>query len=369
MRIAFDHQVFLRQRVGGVSRYVCELARHLGGIPHTEPWVVAPLHISDHLRGLQGVRVSGCRGSVHPRLATRIRPLVGACAAYMLRRQPPDLLHETHYAPRSIAPRGVPVVVTVHDMVHERFPEFYGAGNPTAADKCLAVARADHVICISATTRDDLCERMRLDPARVTVIHHGNSLGPDLGATLPAPLPGPYLLYVGQRGAQKNFGVLIDAFARSARLRGGVRLLCFGGGVFTAAEHKRLAAAKLDRQVVQVEGDDSALAAAYRHALALVFPSLYEGFGLPLVEAMALGCPVLAADCAPLREVGGPAAEYVDPLDPDAWAHALETFAGDATARATLRALGRLHAARFSWEACALRTHGVYGELIGRRPR
>lgn len=364
MRIAFDQQIFLRQRVGGASRYVCELARHLARVPDTQPWVVAPLHINDYLGSVDGVRVTGQQVPIHPRLVRHMTPLVEARAARVLRRRPPDVVHETYYAAHTVAPRGVPVVLTVHDMIHERFPELYARDDRTRADKRAAVARADHVVCISRATLDDVCERLDLPPERASVVHHGHSMRPELGAGLPPPVSGPYVLYVGQRGAQKNFTVLVEAYARSAPLRRELRLVCFGGGPFDVAEQACLAAAGLGAgEAVQVSGDDGALAAAYRHALVLVFPSRYEGFGLPVLEAMALGCPVLAGDCAPLREVGGGAALYLDPDQPDAWAATLMTLAGNTEQRESLRAAGLQRAAEFTWERCARHTRAVYAAL------
>ena len=127
----------------------------------------------------------------------------------------------------------------------------------------------------------------------------------------------PYLLYVGSRAGYKNFGLLLEAFSRSG-LAGHYRLLAVGGGAFTAAEQQRIASLRLAGSITVIpKADDAILARAYRDAALFIYPSLYEGFGFPPLEAMSMGCPVLVNRTSSLPEVCGDAAFYFDASDPD----------------------------------------------------
>jgi len=366
-RIVYDHQVFASQRHGGISRYVCEIAARIGRMPGFCTRVVAPLAFNAYLpqSGVSRIgidlpggreRYPGCL-QVSGLLA---RPIIRACR--------PDLVHETYYAPRRIAPRGVPTVLTVYDMVYERLPGMFPRQDRVVRDKAVAARRADHVLCISESTRRDLLEFVPLEASRVSVIPLGFSALEDGGVPRrPAPPGGrPYMLFVGKRGGYKNFRRTLQAYAASARLRGQFDLLAFGGGPLTAEENRFALSLGLPQGMPrQVSGDDTALAACYRGARAFVYPSLYEGFGIPPLEAMSLDCPVACSATSSLPEVVGDAALTFDPADVDAQRASMEKIAFDDALRAELIARGRERIKVFTWERCAQQTAQIYEALIG----
>jgi glycosyltransferase involved in cell wall biosynthesis len=171
----------------------------------------------------------------------------------------------------------------------------------------------------------------------------------------------PSLLYVGERFAYKNFKVLAAAWRQSDWLRREFKLVCFGGPPPSAEE------ASLPGRVEFQRGDDLALATAYRQASVLIYPSLYEGFGLPLLEAFNLDCPVVTSGCGSIREVAGEAAQYFEAASPDSLVEALRRVLGDVAWRETLTNRGRDRAATFSWKRCAEATAEAYRVALAMR--
>jgi len=360
VRIVFDHQVFSFQQHGGVSRYFCEVAERLAGYDGCDVTVLAPLYVNAYLAKLPPSMVAG-RHVPPIRHAERLRLLLnGALAQGWLARARPDVVHETYFSRISVAPRRAASVVTVFDMIHERFPEYFSPRDKTPALKAAAVRRADRVICISESTRRDLLERVRVDPGVVSVVYLAGAPVPPVRPTRPV-LDGPYVLYVGPRGGYKNFEGLLRAIAGSAALRAGVRVVAFGGGPLATAERALLRELALDEGVVvQMSGDDATLDAAYTFAAAFVYPSRYEGFGMPPLEAMARGCPVVCAANSSLPEVVGDAAELCDADDPGSIAAAIERVVGSPAHADELRARGRVRSAQFTWDRCARASYEVY---------
>lgn len=374
MRIVYDSQIFWRQRYGGISRYIAEIAERIARQPGTSVRVLAPLHMNAYLRGMPHRWVRG-RAVELPSPLFRFRGVVNeALSVAALRVSGADLVHETYYAPRTVAPPGAKVVLTVYDMIHELRPEEFHPSDRTAMFKRRAVARADHVICISENTRRDLLRiHGTVDPAKVTVIHLGHDFrsGPS-DDSVPSPARSelgaqPYLLYVGDRRGYKNFGAMVAAYAASPALRSGVRLVAFGGPPFGAAEAGLAEAHGLtDGQLAHAQGDDDALRQLYTGATALIYPSAYEGFGIPVLEAMSVGCPVVAARASSIPEVAGDAARLFEPAVPGALTRAMEDVVLDEAQRTALRVRGMARAALFSWQRCADETLAVYRRLLQR---
>lgn len=366
MRLAFDYQAFHMQSYGGVSRYFARLAQCLHDCDH-EVGVFAPVHRNNYLGDLP-------QGVVHGRQARRYPPrtarLLGAynrlLARHTMARWAPDLVHETYYSSKPVLD-SKPAVVTVFDMIHELFPADFPAHDSTSLHKRMAVERADHVICISESTRNDLIRLFGVPEHKASVVLLGfdSSMAEQPELAYRTPSGRPFILYVGQRGGYKNFGGLLTALGRSARLRNDFDIVAFGGGPFTQAESSRITAAGLSaEQVFQIGGDDNFLSRLYGAAMVFVYPSLYEGFGIPPLEAMAHGCPVVCCNTSSLPEVVGNAAELFDPAADDALRGAIETVAYSDEAWARLRLQGYERVRQFSWQKCAAETLQIYKELI-----
>jgi glycosyltransferase involved in cell wall biosynthesis len=369
MRIAFDHQIFGWQEYGGISRYAFELASALHGGGGDEVAIFCPLYVNRYLEHApRGLLRGGRRVPPFPYSGRIYRELNRWLAWPAVRSFRPDIVHETYYSGRSSRVRGARHVLTVYDMIHERFPENFSPADPTRREKAEAVKRADHVICISEQTRADLVDILRVPVEKTSVVHLGFALTSSAGqrpAGQKPPLEDPYVLFVGSRRGYKNFGKLLEAYARSPAVHGKVRLLCLGGGAFRPEELDAISRTGLDpSKVTQMAGDDDVLANCYRHARAFIYPSRYEGFGIPPLEAMNFDCPVACSNMSSIPEVVGDAAEMFDPDSVEDMERALERVVNDEGRRLALIALGRERLGKFSWAACAKETLGVYRGLL-----
>ena len=266
-----------------------------------------------------------------------------------------DVVHSLDLIP---PPTRLPLVVTVHDLVTTELPSLHHERAQRMQRQQLAsLERAAAVLTVSQAVADSLVER-GIDPARIHVTPNGLTALPD--PTDPPVPEGPFILAVGTLEPRKAHDVLIRAFAAAGTDQ--MRLVFAGPTDGRAAELERLASSLGvgDRLVILGRVDDSTLAGLYRRATLLCMPSLAEGFGLPVLEAMAAGLPVVASDLPAVREVAASAAVLVAPGDVDSLAAALADVAADGPLRETLRRRGWERAARFTWEAAAEATVKAY---------
>jgi len=364
IRLVYDHQIFSGLEYGGVSRYFYELAVRLARSENFEVTVLSPLYVNRYLRPDRSLRVVGVRIPGIPRTGRIVRSIDAGLVRLLLRRQKPDIVHETFFAAKKLAPPGARTVLTVFDMVHEKFAHLFSPRDKTARVKRAALERVDHIICISENTRQDLTEMLALEPSRVSVVHLGYTIG-EARAGESRPVPEPYLAFVGLRGGYKNFAGLLRAYAASSLLMSSFRIVCFGGGPWAKPELRLIEELGIPgEKLVRMDGDDDQLAGIYRHAEAFVYPSLYEGFGMPLLEAMACGCPVICSRAGAFPEVCGDAAAYFDPGDSESIRSVLERTLMSRESLSSLAARGRERIARFSWDKCAVETAAVYEAIL-----
>jgi Glycosyltransferase len=202
-----------------------------------------------------------------------------------------------------------------------------------------------------------------LNLEQTSVIYHGCSFHQVAASSEMHAVPRPYILYVGSRGGRyKNFDALLAAFGESS-LKGSFDLVAFGGGAFTVSELGKIRKVGISDAIRHVTGDDCLLAGYYRNATAFVYPSRYEGFGFPPLEAMASNCPVICSTAKSVVEIVGEAAAYFDPNDINGLRDSLERVAGDAQFAADLRARGSARVKEYSWQKCAEQTLSVYRQL------
>lgn len=367
MKIAYDAQIFFEQTYGGASRYICELATHISELKDFKVSITAPMHINAYLDHLPPQIVSGFRlpGTDHLALSARG---IGMCFGdIMLRSISPDIIHETYYFPYRLGPHRARRVLTIHDMIHEKFSADFASTDRTARFKQMAAKRADHIICVSDSTRRDVIELMDISSDKISVIYHGFGIkhkAVPISANIEQHFDKPFILYVGNRGRYKNFSGLLKAYGTSTELKKHCRLICFGAGQFSADELETIKMYGLNGgHVIQIGGDDNVLAALYKSALTLVYPSLYEGFGFPPLEAMYFDCPVVCSDTSSIPEVIGDAGEYFDPNNFDSIRSKIELVVNSVSLRNELIEKGRERINNFSWEQCANETADVYRKL------
>src|SRR5712692_6885939 len=371
MRVAIDAR---KWRDYGIGTYVRNLVRHLAGLDGDSTYFVFCHHNdAPTLRDL----------------ADNFVPVVDDSAGYSLREQVTipiklrrlgaELLHSPHYVRPLLCT--IPSVVTIHDCIHLLFPEYLPSRMGWRYAHFMmgsAIRRSALVFTVSEAARGDILRFYPwADPERVLVVPNA------IDATMledPGPeemervkeryqIRGRFVLFAGNIKPHKNLERLIVAFGLLKQRPGNddVKLLIIGDEVNRYGSLRRAVEAAGVRQDVRFFGfvPDHTLAALYRLASVFVFPSLYEGFGLPPLEAMACGTPVVTSSLSSLPEVVGDAAVLVDPYHPEDIARGLEDVLSDPALQADLSARGRARAHEFSWERSAQAIHAGYMKVLG----
>jgi glycosyltransferase involved in cell wall biosynthesis len=362
LRVLFDGKAFIRHRRSGVTRYLSELIHEfrsheqLGVDPVTPYRWVANSHLAEGWPGYTQVPLPGrMRPAVLERLNSR-RMRRGSDGA--------DLVHHSLYEEPSLeewrAPRRV---CTIYDFTFEHFPEFIGDWSDHLAVKELFIQRCDALICISQATHDDLLRfHPGLDkPAVVVPLGVGDEfLNPQ--PTHIRGVPDRYLLYVGNRHPHKNVDLLLSAFADISARQTDLHLVL--AGAYLPAETARLQELGIADKTIRLRVSDRQLPSLYQRAEAFVFPSRYEGFGLPVLEAMAAGCPVAISDAPALLELASDVALVFDPDDRDMLVSQIERLTADRGLAESLREKGRRRAEEFTWRRTAELTVAAYDQAL-----
>ena len=368
MHVLFDHQSFTGLPYGGVSRYFFELMRSFAkrsdisfelALRLSNNEYLNEASFSNHMRypALAQVRNAHRVASVLNRLYSLQRIRAGKF----------DVFHPTYYHRYFLkAISNKPLVITFHDAASERFVKQYPElGEGLYEIKKQVLRRADAIISISEYSKQDLLRYFPINPDKIKVIPLGTTLGEVRVpvALQQPPLAAPYLLFVGKRGLYKNFDQFFRAVGPVFHRHPDLHLICAGGGAFSPDEQVLFHAARLSDRIHYRPVTDASLVTMYRHALAFVFPSLNEGFGIPVLEAFSADCPVVMSNCSSLPEVGADAALYFDPEDDNSIAETIERVVSDEALRADLRRKGTERLMAFSCDKTAQQTLEVYQSL------
>jgi len=360
LTIYYTYDIFNEQRYGGVSRYYFEVIKRISA--DIDVKILAGLYINEYINSLpvtKGVKVPALKytGFIR-RTVNRIFQKIMLKGAGSQ-----SIIHQTFFYQPYIKSPGK-IVVTVYDMISEIFPQYFHTGNNISLLKRRCCERADKVIAISQSTKNDLVRLFDISPEKIMVIHLASSLKGNNVLQSFKPFREPYLLFVGQREDYKNFAGLIEAFATSDSLRQSFHIVCFGGQPLSSNENVRLKELGIEDRVHNVRGSDRLLYDYYRNAVAFICPSLYEGFGIPILEAMELSCPVVCSNAGSLPEVAGDAAIYFEPSEAGSLRQALETTLFNHKLLDDLRQRGLERQSLFSWDRCAEETLAVYNSLL-----
>lgn len=357
MNVLYDGNVYDWQAAGGINRYFANL---IDGLPDDCFPTLTTYQIRD-VNWPRNPRLKLLRPKLF-RPYRVARKLQQHYFNWMIGSGKYHIFHPTYYSSlvkRSWDSYDCPIVVTVYDMIHEKFADIMDPTGKHREEKRQAVMAAQAVLCISEHTKRDLLECYAVPESKITVTY----LAADLNVTQahgPEPVPQrPYFLYVGSRAPYKNFAGLLEALSKIAETA-----LCVVGPALIGEEQQQIADLGLSGRIEYYGyASDAQLAKLYRCSLAFVYPSLYEGFGIPPLEAMQCETPVVAANTSSLPEVVGEAGLLFDPQRPTDLPEILRALANGSIAREKFIARGHERARQFTWNKTVASTVEVYRSL------
>ncbi len=362
MRVLYDHQIFNMQKFGGISRYFNELMKSKSDGLHIvkiDPELFDPIPEPKYDLFSRGINYTKRKVGIKEKQ----RKLPGEALKIFLEGNY-DVFHPTYYDPYFLTLTKKPFVLTVYDMIHEIYKESFSLTDPVSYYKRLLCDKASHIITISENTRKDLIDIFKLPVEKVHAIQLASGFD-KLTTQRPKmdEAPENYILYTGVRFAYKNFYFSVVALAELLKSDKDLMLVCTGPS-FSAEERTFFKELGIERQVKHIYlQNDNELAWAYKNARLFIFPSLYEGFGFPLLEAFACGCPVIASNGGSLPEVGGEAVLYFQPKKIREIQDAAHKALYDDVIRENLVAKGKHQFKKFSWEKCRRQTLEVYHKI------
>ncbi|MEP7287742.1 MAG: glycosyltransferase family 1 protein [Chloroflexota bacterium] len=373
MEVFIDGVIYQRQERGGISRIfneilprMCDLDASLSVdvLIEGKPRQKLPTHT--HIRQLNALPLDPFLPVRPVRFWQRVLPpLRQQGRQRQIERHRDYLWHSTYYTLPDKEWRG-PTVLTVPDMIHERYPNYFSRPEDDAfrQQKRQCIQSADAIICISETTRTDLQAYYAVDSSKLHVIplaHSSVFQQRQITSSEILPTGEPFFLYVGKRDLYKNFGSLLEAYRRWPGQRE-VKLVVVGRS-WTAQESQQLADSGIQERVRLLgKVSDTELCDLYNRAAAFVYPSLYEGFGIPLLEAMACGCPIVASRIPATVEVAAECPIYFDPEHLDSFVAALQQAIMEGL-ESPRCAAGLSKAATYSWDKNAAQTLQCYRAL------
>lgn len=376
MRVLYDHQIFTYQRFGGISRYFAELMNCYSNMGDIDC--------------LLGVRESSNESLINtgltkkhaiavPKTSDNLMKLSyrfmknNLYSQKLIKQKEFDIFHPTFFFPGLTRKLGKkPFVVTIMDMIPELFPEMYPkkslyskyVTHKWISGKKELVENASMIIAISEKTKRDLVDIYGIDSERIEVVYLGNSLYPADNSLSNLKLPERYLLFVGTRNDYKNFGRFVKASAEIMKEDQDLNIVCIGGGGFSEDENLLLNSLEIASRVKQYNVTDAELYYAYQNAQAFIFPSLYEGFGIPIVEAFVAKCPLILSKSSCFPEIAGDAAIYFDPSDENSIAASIKKVIYDSSLQEVLRDKGKERVKLFTWEETARQTLDIYKRVL-----
>ena len=358
MRVLFDDQIFHNQSLGGISKYFTELYTRL---PEHDVVVATSSKYSNNIHAIE-------KGVTRPLRSKLPQPLRFVCEwarKYQNQQKTsqqlsgrPEIFHPTYYDVSKV-PEGAKLVTTVYDMIHEEYPDLPRPEGFTEQKRAACLA-SDCIISISEVTRQKVIDHFAIDPQKVHVVHLAADEPPQSTCDV-SGLPDEYVLFVGNRKYYKNFDLFLNAMSLVHCHRPELKAVC-SGREFSKSELQKIRQMGLESTILSRKFSDRELMTAYQNATLFVFPSLHEGFGLPIVEAFSVGCPVALSDIEIFREVADDAAAYFNPHDPEALSEIILKVAMDEPRRRWFSEQGLKRFGDFSWHKTAQQTADIYRE-------
>jgi glycosyltransferase involved in cell wall biosynthesis len=363
MHILYDGQIYKAQVAGGINRYFSNIISRL-------PSSFYPTLLTENNRDLNYPNNPNLKIIKWPQKfrPERLRIVVDKLYSETVNKfNRFDLAHPTYYSlvtRQEFTSYRFPIVITVYDMIHELFTDILSDSRSTIARKRQAVNVAQAIICISENTKQDLIKLYSIPEEKIWVTYLAQDIDISLSYGSEIIPNDSYYLFIGSRAKYKNFDRLLLAFAQVA-LRESDLKLCVIGAPFNQQELKMISELKLEHHIENYGYvTDTHLAKLYRNSIALVYPSLYEGFGIPPLEAMACETAVIASNCSSLPEVVGEAGLLFNPESVDDLIDRLLFLLKNPIERDNLINKGRERCKLFSWQKTVDKTIDVYRSLV-----
>ena len=369
MKVLYDHQTFTGTQYGGISRYFYELMNAFKGRNDVEFELSLKFSNNEYLRDVNYSNHIGYQYFANNfRINQVFSRLNRLYSSARLASGNFDIFHPTYYHSYFLDKIGKkPLVLTFHDALSEKYGKQYPVlGEGLSELKQRLLQRADVVISVSEATKRSILEYFDVDEAKIKVVPLGNYfVKPALATTAPLNVPERFILFVGKRDFYKNFNRFFEAVAPILLKDKDLQLVCAGGGNFESEEIQIIHERVLQSQVrYQPIFDDTTLIQLYEKAQVFVFPSLMEGFGLPILEAMSCGCPVAVTTGTSFDEIAEDAAMYFNAEQTDSIKTAIERVVYDDVLQSAMRAKGYGRVPLFKAETTAQKTLEVYKELV-----
>lgn len=366
MKILYDHQTFTLQNFGGISRYYFELINRFKG---NDTCSVATTFTNNaYLNKNTYPNVMPFFPKNKFNYKPKIMNFVNQNKSLsQIKKSDFDVFHPTYYNDyflKDISDK--PFVVTFYDMIHEKISNKFSELNLNKKiynQKKILIERSSKIIAISETTKKDIIDIFDVSEDKIEVVYLGNSLKNSSVGTKRIVYE-DYILFVGNRSSYKNFEGLLKVMPELL-IMNSVKLVCAGGGGFNLDEVNLINSMGLFDNVISLRDiNDDILANLYSNALFFVFPSFYEGFGIPVLESFACGCPALLSDGGSLPEIGGSAAQYFNPNDQQSLYLAALNLLSNEKLRLELKDKGTERLQKFSWDNTFDNTLNVYKKII-----
>ena len=360
-KILYDNQMFTFQRFGGATRYFADLIFNL---PADEFVAELPMRFCEnhYVTETYGRKYETMPFPASYKMRRRIYKVVNRlCAWRAVVKGDYDIFHPTYFNPYFLDPvkrEQKPFVLTVHDMAFERYPQDALLYDNIIPNKKRLIVEADHIIAVSENTKKDIIDLLGVSSGKISVVHHGYRPV----EALPPQIFDKYVLYVGERKGYKNFLPWLSA-VRPLLVKNTLLKIVCTGSAFTPGERELFSRWNIDDRLLHIAADDAQLASLYRYALCFVFPSHYEGFGMPILEAFHNGCPVCLSNASSFPEVAGDAALYFNPYDAQSMLDVLQEVVASEALRNEMRLKGLERVKNFTAERMVQGTCDVYRKL------
>ncbi|NPE30017.1 glycosyltransferase family 4 protein [Methanococcoides sp. SA1] len=371
MNTLYDYSIFRLQRYGGISRYFYELINRVSTYEDTHVNLFEGFHINEYGLSRNRKNFHSYRGYKTPSIKYTGYALETLNQIWLKNTYSKlsdiDIYHPTYYRKDLHKFKKSHIVLTVYDMIHELYSDQFWNSKSVINSKSISINSADIIISISENTKKDLVEICDVPEDKIKVVYLANSLKQSKYINFDSlkkkyNIMNPYILYVGVRGGYKNFSLLLDAY--TSHFSNNFDLVCFGANEFDCDELEIIKKNNLLNKVIHLNGPDDLLASLYKNAFCFVYPSMYEGFGIPPLEAMAMGCPVIASKASSIPEVVGNAGILFDPASKDSLVDAIESLTNSELKRNKLIKCGFEQEKKFSWDKMANETLGIYKSII-----